>query len=321
MNDNLQKLLEGASQDELALCVQLLALNIAQYRAKFGLVTFQKSMEQLRASAEGTQSSRFIEQGREVLDEVLEMVRVLSAERSGPEESVSDDTPRRENRRQFRINVNAPIKILWPDAATPAKAQLENISWGGAVIQIEDKKVDAGDTLRILLPGQNGSISIEASILRTWPLADGKGMAVATRFSSLRTSDEAALEVFLERLAHSADDQGSRNKARLTQRLDIEFNDIEELEATLDDISAGGLGITVPEPLQIGHSLQAVISTLDGTCCLKLRARVVRQDALNIRNIEFYRVGLKFEHPTEELYESVNELIRKIAKVKNSKND
>jgi c-di-GMP-binding flagellar brake protein YcgR len=319
MND-IQRLLEEASQDELLLCTELLALNIAQHRSKFGSVAFRKSMEQLRARAEGTEQSRFFLQGKEVLEEALELVRLHASGQEAPASIVDPDKPRVDNRKQFRIKVNATIKVLWPDAPLPVAATLENISWGGAVIHVAQSKAEPGDTLRVLLPGANsGSISIEASILRTWLLPEGRGQAIATRFSSLRTRDAAELEKFLEQLAQSADQHGLRNTARLTQRLDIEYNDIDELETTLDDISAGGLGITVPEPLQIGQSLQAVISTLDGSCSLKLRARVVRQDAIKIRNIGFYRAGLKFEHPTEELHENVSELIRKIAGSRNRK--
>jgi len=81
----------------------------------------------------------------------------------------------------------------------------------------------------------------------------------------------------------------------------------------LDDISAGGLGITVPDPVQIGQSLQIVISALDESCFLKLRARVVRQEPLKFRSMLAYRVGLKFEHPSEELEKRTAELISKMA--------
>ena len=91
------------------------------------------------------------------------------------------------------------------------------------------------------------------------------------------------------------------------------FNGIQELQSTLDDISAGGLGITVPDPLPIGQSLQTVISTTDGSCMLKLRARVVHQKAIKSRTTEFYRVGLKFEHPTDELRKRVQDMLGKIA--------
>ena len=87
--------------------------------------------------------------------------------------------------------------------------------------------------------------------------------------------------------------------------------------STLDDISSGGLGITVPDPVQIGQSLQIVISTLDDSCFLKLRARVVRQEKLRLRAVDVYRVGLKFEHPTEELKRRTAELIARMASTKN----
>lgn len=317
MNE-MQQLLEGSTQDELLLCIELLALNIAQHRSKSGAIAFRKSMEQLRAHSAGGESGRFHAQGKIVLEEALEQVRVQHASQSNAPTDSHADATGRENRTQFRIAVNAPIKVLWPDDSFPVEASLENISWGGAVLQVAQTRAEAGDNVRVLLPGTRGaSIPIEASILRTWSLPGGNGAGLAVRFYSLRPHDEAELEALLLRLAQAADHHGQRATARLTQRLDIEYNDVEELAATLDDISAGGLGITVPEPLRIGQSLQAVISTLDGSCNLKLRARVVRQNAILIRNIEFYRVGLKFEHPTEELHHSIKDLIRTIAKAKN----
>jgi hypothetical protein len=54
-------------------------------------------------------------------------------------------------------------------------------------------KIDDGDTLQIMvLVSQGSSIFMEAKILRTWVLPDGKGHGVATRFCSLSTRDEMA---------------------------------------------------------------------------------------------------------------------------------
>ena len=52
-----------------------------------------------------------------------------------------------------------------------------------------------------------------------------------------------------------------------------------------------------------------MISTLDEKCSLKLRARVVRQKPVKLVAGEFYHVGLKFEHPTEELRKRIKDLI------------
>lgn len=315
--------LKGATQDELLACLQLLAISVVQHREKGGFVTFRKSMDRLRSGADEAEGVELLEQGTEVLEEALEMARVLAAEPApAPEaeaeaEATPDDTTA-ENRRQLRINVRAPIKLLWPGDSAPVKARLENISWGGAAIQVDQAIADTGDKLQIILPStKGGAISIEAKILRTWELPDGNGHGLATRFSSLSTRDEAELENILELLAQSADIEGHRKDARLTQRLDIQFDGVQELQATLDDISAGGLGITVPDPLQIGQSLQAVISTLDEDCSLKLRARVVRQEPMLMGNVKLYHAGLKFEHPSEELNERINELIGKMAARRN----
>lgn len=320
MKDSLNKILDGATQDELVDCIQLLAVGVAQHRAKGGFVTLGKSLEQLRPGAEGDDQETILEQGTQLAEEALEMVRVLAAERlMAPKEQAQRDEKPAEQRKQLRIQVSAAIKVVWPGDSNPVAAKLENISWGGAAIHVDQLKTDDGDTLQIIVPAsQGGSISIEAKILRTWPLPDGRGHGIATRFCSLSTRDEMELEKLLKLLTESADDDGQRHHARLTQRLDIEFDGPQELQATLDDISAGGMGITVPEPLQIGQSLQTVISTLDGTGSLTLRARVVRQDPIKLGRVEVYRAGLKFEHHPDDIKERITDLLSNMAAAKNA---
>lgn len=74
------------------------------------------------------------------------------------------------------------------------------------------------------------------------------------------------------------------------------------------------MGVTVPDPLQIGQSLESVISTVDGKFSLKLRARVVRLEPIKMGKISLYQAGLKFEHPPRELNMLTRELIEKMAK-------
>jgi len=332
MDVNSSKLIEQATPEELAACIQLLALSIVQHRAQSGFVSLQSTAQALlplieNPSSDSQSASELAKQIGEIADEGLERVRVLAEEakstQSHSNDNARDDQPsedaagsdqRLEKRQQLRISVTAPVKIVWPGKTDPESAKLENISWGGAALRVEQIHLDAGDTLNILLPStKGGSITIEAKVLRTWELHDAAGFGLATRFSSLSTADEAELENVLELLAQSSDSDGQRNHARLTQRLDLQFDDLDELQATLDDISEGGLGITVPEPLQIGQSLQAVISAMDGDTSLKLRARVVRQEPIDLGRVEFYQVGLKLEHPTPELAERTKELLRQMA--------
>ena len=322
MNENMREAIVGATPDELSLCIQLLSLNVVQHREKRGFVAFSKSMSELRSGANGTEKTGLLEQGAELLEEALEMARILLAESAAAPitEEATDEAPS-EKRNQLRISVAAPVKVLWDGDSDPVNAKLEDISWGGAAFHVDQAKVEDGDKLQIILPDTKGSsISIDAKILRTWDLPDGRGQAVATRFVSLSTEDEKELENILELLAHSKDSGGHRQHARLIQRLDIEFDGEQEFRTTLNDISAGGLGVTVPESLQIGQSLQAVISTLDGSHSLKLRARVVRQNTQKFGNVDVYQVGLKFEHPSDELNELTNSLLQQKSSVINPGN-
>ncbi len=315
MEHTTRGLLNEASPEELLSCIQLLAISVVQHRAKCGFVTLRTSTEELHAGALAPGNTGLFVQSRQVLEEALEIVRTLAAQSTPkPEAPAAPTSAPTDHRTQFRIKISVPIKILWPQDTRPVNARLEDISWGGASLHVDEDRTDLGDTVQIILPRQQGgSISVEAKILRAWPHPEGAGHRIATRFSKLSTRDEAKLEEILEHLARSADTDGQRGHARLTQRLDIQFDGEQELLSTLDDISTGGLGITVPDPVQIGQSLQIVISTLDESCFLKLRARVVRQEKLRLRAVDVYRVGLKFEHPTEELKRRTGELIARIA--------
>jgi c-di-GMP-binding flagellar brake protein YcgR len=318
MEQDTRGILDEATPEELLSCIQLLAISVVQHRAKCGFVTLKNSTEPLRSVPAEDEDTGLYVQSKQVLEEALEIVRTMAGQSSpkpaAPAPSIDAAT---DLRTQLRIKIATPIKVLWPQDTRPVNARLEDISWGGAALHVDETRSDFGDTLQVILPRQQGgSISIEAKILRVWPHPDGAGHRIAIRFSKLSTRDEAKLEEILEHLARSADEDGQRGHARLTQRLEIQFDGEQELLSTLDDISGGGLGITVPDPVQIGQSLQIVIGTLDNSCHLKLRARVVRQEKIRMRAVDVYRVGLKFEHPTEELKRRTGELIARMASTK-----
>ena len=306
-------LLSDTTQKEQAASIRLLALSLAQHRTKLDFVPLRSSAEHFKPKSNSKEKAGLFMQSRDIIEEALEIVRVLAAE-APPEEASASEEKLSEKRKQLRISVTAPIKLLWPGYDEPINAHLQNISWGGASITVDKAPTHSGDTVRVLLPGISSStINIEAKVLRTWELSASQGEGIAIRFSSLATKDQNEFEDVLKLLAQSEDNAGLRQHARLTQRLDIQFEGPDELHATLDDISAGGLGVTVPDPLQIGQSLEAVISTLDEACTLKLRARVVRLEPVKMGNIDLYHAGLKFEHPSRELNNLTRELIVQLA--------
>jgi Tfp pilus assembly protein PilZ len=95
--------------------------------------------------------------------------------------------------------------------------------------------------------------------------------------------------------------------------VDLQYGDEAELRATLEDISRGGLLITVPQSMEIGQSFQTAIGTVDGPCSLVLRARVVHQEPVAFGPVQMYRVGLQFEHPPEALRQRIDAMLQELA--------
>lgn len=305
-----------ATREQLYDCATLLALSLVHHRAKFGVVPIEQSVSTLSAVKDGTVSKDLLAEGREALEEALQIVKAASVQSSnkGSKEK-KQKVKLEEQRQQIRIRVSAPISVLPLKSTTPLNAKLENISWGGAALRLEQSIGETGDFIIVQLPNFRGrQIKLEAEILRMSNILNEREYAV--RFSKLRTADEEIFQQLLEFLAESGDDAGQRGSARLTQRIDIQYDSFDEFQATLEDISAGGLGITVPESMELNQSLLAAISTTDDQCQILLRARVVRQQELNFSNIKMFRVGLQFEHSTEDVRDRVNELIRRMATMK-----
>jgi len=73
--------------------------------------------------------------------------------------------------------------------------------------------------------------------------------------------------------------------------------------------------ITVPSPLELGQSLQIAISTTEEEFGITLRARVVHQMLASVDNIEMYRIGLQFEHPTPELRAWIGDMLEDLATI------
>ncbi len=139
MIKTIEELVRGASRDELLNTLQLLALSVVQHREKQGFVTFRHAVDQLHAGGEAA----LVTQGREVLEDVFEMARVFTAELAAsaaaevPGEEEAPIAPV-EKRAQPRVSVATSVEVTWAGESEPVVAQLENISWGGASIKVDE---------------------------------------------------------------------------------------------------------------------------------------------------------------------------------------
>lgn len=286
--------------DTLLACAKLLALGLASHRAKFGavpLATHAGLVPELRRAPEAFALEAAAESA---LAEALALLGTRT-EPAVPGRSS-------EQRRQPRISLSAPVKLSEPGSRWLLAGTALNISWGGASVQCKGLLSEAGHQVCVHLPAADGgSISILATIVRVE--GEQPDCLYALRFESLDPEDERRLQQILVALMQAPLEDGRRAEPRLVQRLEIEYGDAGEFRATLEDISANGLMLTVPDELAIDQSLLITLSCPESPRDLCLRARVVHQSKLGSDAFPLYRVGLRFEHPDETVRRYVTEIL------------
>ncbi|MBK6661135.1 MAG: PilZ domain-containing protein [Proteobacteria bacterium] len=301
------------SQEELAACAQILALGIAQHRMKFGVIPLEAP-----PATDSAGAARLREAVRSSFDEALRLVRQKQAAqaqrvaRDAAQAEAEAQAAIREQRRQLRISVSAAVELGLVDSEDTCKATLRNISWGGASVRCQDMVLHAGQRVRLQLPiGKNDRIATIATVLRTTTVNGASEYGL--RFDSMTSADEERLEKVLDILVANPTPDARRSEARLVQRLEIEYGDSGEFCAVLEDISPSGVMLTVPDPLEIDQSLLVTLSGADTHHSLSLRARVVHQTLVSECGIDMYRVGLRFEHPGDELRDRVAAVLQHLA--------
>ena len=301
------------SPDELRQCARLLALSVAQHRAKFGaipLATPGVSGTVAHAIGDGDLQ----DEARAAFNEALHLVR-RRAPAKAPEATHRVSASSSEHRRELRVSVSTPVQLSEIKHATKHSANLRNISWSGASVIANESFALEGTRLRLHLPvGRSEQIAILATVLRAQPL--GNGYEYGLRFDSLSFDDQDRLQKVLEILVATPQEDARRSEARIVQRLEIEYGDAGELRATLEDISSSGLMLTVPDALEVNQSLLIELSSADTPLSLKLRARVMHQALVPGSDFEMYRVGLQFEHSTPELTARINLVLRELASLR-----
>lgn len=287
--------------DTLLACAKLLALGIAAHRAKFGAVPLAAHAGLVPELRRAPSAFALETAAESVLAEALAVL----ATRAEPTPSGQAA----DQRRQPRISLSAPVKLSEPGSRWLLAGTALNISWGGASVRCKGLLAEAGQQVCVHLPSPDGSsISILATILRVE--GDLPDCLYALRFESLDPEDERRLQQVLMTLMQAPlGDGGRRAEPRLVQRLDIEYGDAGEFRATLEDISANGLMLTVPDELALDQSLLITLSCPESPRDLCLRARVVHQSKFGADDFPLYRVGLRFEHPDETVRRCVTEIL------------
>lgn len=213
-----------------------------------------------------------------------------------------------ENRVHARIHVSTTIEVASPDGNI--EAQLRDLSKGGARFVVPRAVGRVGETIELFLPSLGGEeITVMAEVIRSQEGADGH--TVAVRFDAVDPQMRQPLNDLIEVLL-TATGGGQRSSPRIAKRMDIRYGQLGELRAILDDISRGGLAMTVAEPLVLYEDLEVTVPDTGGDQLLILRARVVHQRAVELEGHMVYRVGLEFGTLRTETRRCLNDLLKTV---------
>ncbi|RNE92467.1 PilZ domain-containing protein [Marichromatium sp. AB32] len=204
-----------------------------------------------------------------------------------------------EKRTQRRIPIQMPIDVLLEDHPTPLKAINQDLSWGGARFVTERALETGSNTLRLFFPWQqNSSFCADAEIVRREALDDGR-LIVATRFFRVPPMSEQRLEMMLAQLG------GQQAALPLSERLELVYNDPDDICDVLRQIAAGGLMVTTTAAYREDQSIRLSIAGTEMSSELALRARVIDQARQLLPGHEWaplHQVELRFEHSVSDLY-------------------
>ena len=207
-----------------------------------------------------------------------------------------------------RIHVSTTIEVATPQGNVDAT--LRDLSKGGARFLVPRPVGLVGETIELFLPSLGGDdIAVMAEIIRSQEGTEGH--TVAVRFEAVDPLMRQPLNDLIEVLL-TATGGGTRKEPRVARRMDIRYGQLGELRAILEDISRGGLAMTVAEPLVLYEELEITVPDTGGDQLLILRAKVVHQRAVDVGGETVYRVGLEFGQLRTETRRCLDDLLKTV---------
>ena len=153
------------------------------------------------------------------------------------------------------------------------EATLRDLSKGGARFVAPKPVGRVGETIELFLPSLIGRGHHGDG--RGHPLDRGQPTATSSRCAStLSIRRCASRSTISSRCCSTATGGGQRSSPRVSRRMDIRFGQLGELRAILEDISRGGLAMTVADPLVLYEDLEVTVpDTIGEQLLIAARAR------------------------------------------------
>jgi len=215
-----------------------------------------------------------------------------------------------EQRVHARIHVQTKIDVQGVDGKR-VEAELRDLSKGGARFEVASKVGNVGETIQLFLPSLTGSdITVSAQVIRLGTAPNDKHV-YAVRFDDVEEQKRDQLLELIEVLLQTSGG-GRRAHPRVARRIEVRFGQLDDLRAILEDISAGGLLMTVNEPLVLYEELDITVPDLGGGELIILHGRVVNQRAESRTGGQVFRVGLEFTQMRPETHRVISALLASV---------
>lgn len=222
-----------------------------------------------------------------------------------------------ERRSHRRLDAGVSIRIQCPGQDKAIAAINQDISWGGAQFVAETFPATPPSSLTLTFPWHHGkTFSADAEVVRTERLGDGRTQ-FGVRFCCVTPEHQRRLEKLLKLLAEREDAAGAASPTPLTDKLEILFNDAEDLQHLLTQMHTGVLSVTAFGAYRMDQSLMFCIGGTADTPEVRIRARVIGQESMPCSDdsgwAHLVSLTLRFEHQLDDLARLLAPIERLIA--------
>lgn len=216
-----------------------------------------------------------------------------------------------ERRIHARIEVDLPCTVFAPDGLCAGR--IRDISAGGAQVVAPADVAAVGGELEfdLKLPGHGEPIAIRGQVRRV--SVEGQSARYGVQFGALDDARRRRVRAFLDALVVGVFGGGEgREGPRLSRRVAVVCATPEETQATMTNISRGGLAIYCPTKLAFGEEVTVEVRVDRFPEALELRGWVAHQRQTDDGE---YRVGIRFAALSPERRRTLDELMRFLARV------
>ena len=210
------------------------------------------------------------------------------------------------NEKRSKSRLQHPVNVKVIRDGRPTTARLADLSQAAARIIVARSVGNPGDAVMLALPGADKPVSVAAEILRVAPYRAGQVVVLRFVPASVEQARElrAAVVHVLDGDSLGGDsgeganeDSGEAKQARggSPLRIRVACADLSELGAVVENISRGGLSMTVSDQAAIGEDVKVVIPDVAGEDLITVPGKVVREQKLSAQDNAGYRLGIAFE--------------------------